>query len=54
MHQTIFTIYVTDLETNVPVYQCETTNEELAQDEVDRINGYMALAGRPCAAYYTP
>jgi hypothetical protein len=54
MHETIFTIYTTDLDTGIPVYQCETTNEELAQDEVDRINGSMGLAGRPCTAYYTP
>ena len=54
MHETIFTIYITDLDTGIPVYQCETTDEELAQDEVDRINSGMALAGGPCTAYYTP
>jgi hypothetical protein len=54
MHETIFTIYTTDPDTGIPVYQCETTNEELAQNEVDRINDYMGLAGRPCTAYYTP
>ena len=54
MHETIFTIYVADLDTGIPAYQCETTSEQLAQDEVDRINGNMALVGGPCTAYYTP
>lgn len=54
MHETIFTIYITDLDTGIPAYQCETTDEQGAQDEVDRINGNMALAGGPCTAYYTP
>lgn len=54
MHETIFTIYIIDPETGIPVYQCETTREDLAEDEVDRINSNMALAGGPCTAYYTP
>ena len=54
MHETIFTIYTIDPEAGIPVYQCETTREDLAEDEVDRINGNMALVGGPCTAYYTP
>ena len=54
MHETVFIVYVTDLETGTPIYQCETTDEDLAQEEVDRINGNIASAGLVCTAYYTP
>jgi C4-type Zn-finger protein len=54
MHETIFTIYTTDPDTGSSVYQCETTDENLAQDEVDRLNDNMSRAGVPCTAYYTP
>ncbi len=51
---TIFTIYVVDTETGISIYQCETTNEQQAQNEVDRLNGYLARTGRPCTAHYIP
>lgn len=54
MHETICTIYVIDPATGAPVYQCETIHQELAENEVDRINDNMARAGVPCTAYYTP
>ena len=54
MRETIYTVYTVDLATNVPVYQCETIDEDQAQSEVDRLNDNMARAGVTCTAYYTP
>lgn len=54
MPETVFTIYVTDPDTGLSAYQCETTDEDRAQDEVDRLNGWLARAGRPCTAHYIP
>jgi hypothetical protein len=51
---TIYVVYVSDPQTGEAFYQCETTHEDRAQDEVDRINGHLSDAGRPCTAYYTP
>jgi len=51
---TIYTIYTTDPDTGASVYQCETSSEELAEQEVDRINDNMARAGVPCTAYCIP
>jgi hypothetical protein len=54
MRETVYTIYTVDLDTNVPIYQCETIDEDQAQSEVDRLNDNMARAGVTCTAYYTP
>lgn len=54
MHDTVFTIYTINPDTGASIYQCETTDEELAEAEVDRLNSNMARAGLPCTAYYTP
>ena len=54
MPETVFTVYVIDPDTGLSVYQCETTDEDRAQDEVDRLNGWLAKTGRPCTAHYIP
>ena len=54
MHETVYTIYTVDLATNIPIYQCETIDEDQAESEVDRLNDNMARAGVTCTAYYTP
>ena len=54
MTSTIYSVFTIDLESGESIYQCETTDEDAAAHETDRLNSWLAAAGRPCTAYYTP
>lgn len=49
-----YLIFITDPESGESIYQCETTDEDAAADEADRLNFWLAASGRSCTAYYTP
>ena len=48
---TTYIVYAID-EAGNSVYLCETTDEDRAADEVDRLNYWASMAGRPATAYY--
>ena len=54
MASTIYSVFTIDPESGEAIYHCETTDEDTAADEADRLNSLLAAAGRPCTAYYTP
>ena len=54
MASTIYSVFTIDPESGEAIYHCETTDEDAAADEADRLNSWLAAAGCPCTAYYTP